>query len=362
MQITVDMLEDLAAGAAFLATGGGGDSYIACLSARRALQIYGPATLLAPDDLNPDATVVALGGVGAPTTSLELLPSINDGIKVLDAYRALTGRSVDAIVSFEIGGGNSLFPIVAAAASGLPVIDGDGMGRALPEAQMMTYAIAGHAATPAVVLDYKGDAELVECDDVLTYERAVRKFAMDRGGMVTSAEFAMTGRELQQCVVPGTVSLSIAIGKILRAGLGNADQVAVRLDSLFASSIYGELRNLYSGIVSDMTTSVVGGFDVGRAVIESLDPGTPALTIDIKNEYLVARIGARIVASVPDLITILDFETAQPISAERLRYGQRVTVLGLGCPAHYRTADALRAVGPACFGFEHEFVPIEELA
>jgi hypothetical protein len=358
MKLTVDMLTNLSAGAAFLATGGGGDPHITYLCAQEGLRQYGPADLIQPEELPDDAMVVAIGAVGAPTTALELLPSVDESVRVLEAYRRRTGRAVDAVVSFEIGGGNSLIPIVAAAANGIPVIDGDGMGRALPEATMMTFAIAGISPTPALALDYAGNVEMIDAPDVYAYERLIRNFSMQRGGMAISAEFQMSGAELKRTVVPGTVSLSIELGKVLRSGAGNADQLAPRLRRLFENSIYGVFRPLYSGTVADMSSNVIGGYDVGRAVIESLTDGEPSLIIDIKNEYLTAQLGGKVLASVPDLITILDYETAQPINAERLRYGQRVSVFAVGCPAHYRTLEALKVVSPRCFGFNFDYVPL----
>ncbi len=361
MQLTADMLADLSAGAAFLATGGGGDPHLTYLSACEGLKVYGPATMIAPDELDDDALVVALGAVGAPTTSLELLPSIDESIEVLAAYKRLTGRKVDAVVSFEIGGGNSLIPIVAAAANGIPVIDGDGMGRALPEATMMTYAIAGIHPTPAVALDYAGNTQLIEADTTEAYEQIIRAFSMERGGMALSAEFQMTGREMKDCIVPNTVSLSIELGKILRSRTGTADQLAAQIKRVFDASIYGEFRQLFTGSVSDMSTSVVGGYDVGRAEIAPLVEGNPSLEIDIKNEYLTAKRDGKLLASVPDLICILDSETAEPINAERLRFGQRVSVFAVGCPQHYRTDQALKVVSPRCFGFDFDYVPLEKI-
>ncbi|MEO0754493.1 MAG: DUF917 domain-containing protein [Pseudomonadota bacterium] len=362
MKLGIDDLADLSAGAAFLATGGGGDPHLTYLSACEGLHKYGPAELLAPEEIADDALVVAVGAVGAPTTSLELLPSVDESIQVLEAYKRLTGRKVDAVVSFEIGGGNSLIPIVAAAANGIPVIDGDGMGRALPEATMMTYAIAGIAPTPAVALDYRGRAELIEAETTEAYEPLIRAFALERGGMALSAEFQMTGAEMKACIVPKTVSLSVALGHALRKGDGTAQQRTDRLAEVFGNSIYGAFRGLFSGVVSDVSTRVEGGYDVGRASISPLvDDGRPPLLIDIRNEYLTARQGDQVLASVPDLITILDFETAQPINAERLRYGQRVSVFAIGCPAHYRTERALNVVSPRAFGFDFDYIPLEEL-
>ena len=67
-------------------------------------------------------------------------------------------------------------------------------------------------------------------------------------------------------------------------------------------------------------------------------------------------------ATVPDLISILDYETSTPINAERLRYGQRVSVFGIGCPEYYRRPEALAVVAPRCFGFDFDYRPIEEIA
>lgn len=361
-QLTQDSLEDLSAGAVFLATGGGGDPYVAMLIAGQALASYGPVQLLAPEELDDDAFVVAIGGVGAPTVSLELLPSIDEARNTLRAFEARVGRKVDAIVSFEIGGGNSLIPIVAAAAAGVPVIDGDGMGRALPEAQMMSYPISGVLPTPAVATDYKGDVTEFDTADIMQFEKEIRHCAVVSGGMVTSAEHPMSGRQLKDSVIPGTVSFSIELGKLLRQYRGNAHRIFEPLGSLFAGSIYGDLFHLYTGKVVDSSTRIVGGYDIGEATIAGFSGEGAPLTVSIKNEYLVAAVEDRVLASVPDLITIVDYETSTPINAERLRFGQRVTVFGVGCPQFYRREQALKYVAPKCFGFSFDYRTIEELS
>ena len=361
-KLATDSLADLSAGAVFLATGGGGDPYVAELIARQALDRHGPVTLLDPDELDDDAFVVAIGGVGAPTVSLELLPSLQEAGRTLAAFEVEVGREVDAVVSFEIGGGNSLIPIVAAAVRGIPVVNGDGMGRALPEAQMMTYPISGVAPTPAVATDYRGEVTRFDNDDVLAFEKEIRHCALSSGGMITSAEHPMSGRQLKQAIVPGTVTFSIELGRLLRRYRGNAHRIFEPLAALFRDSLYGELFHLYTGKVVDSATRIVGGYDIGEATIAPFDGDGPPLKINIKNEYLVASLAGDVIASVPDLITIVDYETSTPINAERLRFGQRVTVFGVGCPRFYRTPRALDFVAPGCFGFPFEYRPIEEIA
>ena len=359
--IGLEHLEDLALGSVFLATGGGGDPHVPMLIAREAIKQYGPAQVIQPEELDDDAFIVTIGSVGAPTVSLELLPSLDDAARTLAAFENHVGRKVDAIASFEIGGGNSLIPLCAAVGANVPVIDGDGMGRALPEAQMMSYPIAGVRPTPAVACDYAGNIATFEVDKTEIYERHIRSFSMAAGGMVTAAEHPMTGAELKRSIIPGTLSFSVELGKTLRENRGQADGLANLLQALFSQSIYGECRHIFTGKVIDKATQIVGGYDIGSAEIEGFDGSDDRLMVNIKNEYLLAKIAGKTVASVPDLITIVDFETGVPINAERLRYGQRVSVFATGCPDFYRTPQALKVVAPRCFGFDIDYVPIENL-
>ena len=363
MPVTIshDDIAELCTGSVFLATGGGGDPYVSQILVEQALRKYGPVELLSLADLPDDALVVAVGEVGAPTVSLEQLPIGTECLDVIDRFEEWVGRKITHLVSFEVGGANSVIPLIAAAARGIPLIDGDGMGRALPEAQMMTFPIEGVSPSPAVAVDYTGGAVYFDTKDTLLYERQVRNIAMAMGGMIFTAEHPMTAAEARRAIVPGTISFALEVGRVLSASHGNARQVEAPLREVFDRSNYGVLKHLYAGKIVDINRKVVGGFDVGEAVIEAVGADMPPMTLSIKNEFLVARIGDRVVASVPDLITMVDHETSAPINSERVHYGQRVSVFGIGCPPHYRTERALRVVEPRAFGFDFDYVPVEQL-
>jgi uncharacterized protein len=66
-------------------------------------------------------------------------------------------------------------------------------------------------------------------------------------------------------------------------------------------------------------------------------------------------------AWVPDLISILDRETAETIVTECLKYGQRVRVVGASAPAALCSAQALAILGPDAFGLAGPYRPIAEL-
>jgi DUF917 family protein len=361
LRVEHDDIADLCAGSVFLATGGGGDPYVSQILVEQALKKFGPVDLVALQSVPDDALVVAIGEVGAPTVSLEHLPIGTEVLDAIDEFEDWTGRKITHLVSFEVGGANSVIPLIAAAARNIPLIDGDGMGRALPEAQMMTFAIEGVRPTPAVAIDYTGSAVHFNTPDCLHYERQVRNIAMAMGGMIFTAEHPMSGVEAKRAIVPGTIGFALQIGRALRANHGNATQIEAPLRALFAKSDYGILKHLYTGKITDISRKVVGGYDVGEAVIESVSGKLPPLRLSIKNEFLVAWLGTKVVASVPDLITMVDHETSTPINSERVHYGQRVTVFGIGCPPHYRTERALKVVAPRNFNFDFDFVPIENL-
>src|SRR3546814_4616739 len=80
---------------------------------------------------------------------------------------------------------------------------------------------------------------------------------------------------------------------------------------------------LFDGKIVDLERETRGGFAVGRAVIDAFG-GPGRMEVEFQNEHLVAREDGRIRALVPDLITIMARETADTITTEQLKYGQRV--------------------------------------
>jgi DUF917 family protein len=82
------------------------------------------------------------------------------------------------------------------------------------------------------------------------------------------------------------------------------------------------------------------------------------LVLEFQNEFLVARRGEDVLASVPDLITVVDSDTGEPTTTEELRYGFRVAVLAAPCDERWRTEAGLAIVGPRCFGYDFDFVAL----
>ena len=362
MKISPNDIDDIAIGSSFLATGGGGDPYVGTLIARRMLAEYGDVELLALGELDDEAIVVAVGGIGAPTISLEKLPNGREQEWALERLERYVGKKAEALIAFEVGGINSLLTFMAAARRRIPVLDGDGMGRALPEMQMTTFSINGVNGTPMVVVDEHGNNAIVTANDTAKAERITRNIALAMGGQCTSAESMMTGALVRKVSIPGSIGFCLEIGRSLKRSNNDADSFVEELRSLADASVYGAVRRLLRGKVVDVERKTRGGFDFATVVVEDLEGDGGPMRISVQNEFLLAAQDGAVRASVPDLICMVDSETAVPITSDRVSYGQRVTVIGVGAPDICRTAKALSRIGPRAFGFDVDFVPLENLS
>src|SRR5699024_3518400 len=132
-------IENMAIGAALLGTGGGGDLYIGELMSLQAIEKYGAVKLVSADELNDDDLVVPSAMMVAPTVMVEKVPSGDESLAAFSALEEYLGKKITATMPIEAGGVNSLIPLALAAQTGLPVVDADGMGRAFPELQMVTF-------------------------------------------------------------------------------------------------------------------------------------------------------------------------------------------------------------------------------
>ncbi len=360
IKIGLNELDDIALGATFLGTGGGGDPYIATLMTRRAIKAKGPVTMLSPEELDDDALVFACGNLGAPTVAIEKIMGAEQPPDAVRALEAHLGRKADALIAFEAGGSNSLMPIYIAAVLGKPIVDADGMGRAFPELQMVTFSVYGAASAPFALASEHGDTTVLDVDDDARAEHIARGISVRMGARAAMASYPMDGRTVQKVAIPFTTTLCQAIGASIReARAGNRDPFQALIDMLSVTH-YGHAKILFTGKVTDLMRETSEGFAVGKVVVT--DRNEETLEIEFQNEFLAARHDGKLRAIVPDLVCILDSEMAQPITTERLRYGQRVTVMAVSAPPIMRTDEALAAFGPKAFGMAEEFQPVEELA
>ena len=346
--VTTDHLERLAIGAGILGTGGGGNPYLGKLIARGFVNSGAQIEVVGLDEVPDDARVVSVGGMGSPTVAVERLRRADEALNAMRALEKHLGQPFTHIVPSEIGGSNSTIPMIVAAQSGLPVIDGDGQGRAFPELQMETYIIYGVSPTPGALCDHFGHAVVFDrIADGKTFERYMRAVTIQMGGAAGYAYPAMTGVQVKRMAIPGTLSLAVALGDtVLSARAAHTSPVRAVLE------VTGG-RVLFTGKIVDVERRMMAGFARGLVAFEGFGPHDgDTLAIDFQNENLIARTGSgAVLAVVPDLICIIDTDTGEPLTTELLRYGMRATVIGIPAPPELRTPRALQTIGPAAFGY-----------
>jgi uncharacterized protein len=352
--IGVADLDDIAVGGAILGTGGGGDPYIGKLMAQQAIHKFGPVRMIDVDDIKDDDLVVPCAMMGAPTVMVEKIPQ---GDEILVAFRKLEkflGKKIGAILCAEAGGLNSTIPFVIGAMTGIPVIDGDGMGRAFPELQMVTFTMHGVSATPMVVVDDKGNSVVLECIDNKWTERLARTATIEMGGSVLIALYPMTGVVAKKASVRGTLTLARRLGEILR------ESRAAHSDAVVAIQSKLNAATIFEGRVTDIARRTETGFARGEAKFVGVDDYRGHnYRIEFQNEFLIAERDGEPIVTTPDLITLLDSDTGAPITTETLRFGLRVVAIAIPCAPQWRTRAGLALVGPQYFGYKAEYRPFK---
>ncbi|MEG7359853.1 DUF917 domain-containing protein [Pseudomonas citronellolis] len=345
--------QDLARGAVLLGTGGGGDPHVGELFLRRQLQRGLQPRLLPLAELADEAFVVSVAGIGAPTVLVEHLLSEAALRHLLQQAEAFYARPIDALICAEVGGANAMLPLAAAALSGLPLVDADGIGRAFPHIDMTTFGIHGCSASPALFSDDLGNLARLSAVDNPSLEHMVRALAASLGGSLYGVLYPLSGAQVKRFAVAGSITQALRIGRHIReARAGSTDPVAGLVRFLDGLEPGRRARELFDGKVADVRHETRDGFHWGQVLLEPASGSGEAVVIDIQNEFLRARQGERVLAVVPDLLCLLDSESAEPLTAENLRYGMRVRLLAYAAPPCLLSEAALAVVGPARFGLD----------
>lgn len=350
-EITADEIEALAIGAWVLGTGGGGSPYLGLLNMRRLYAEGRRVQLMSPLDLADDDWVAVVSNMGAPLVGQERLADSRNTARAVRMQEEINGIKFRAVMSVEIGGGNGVQALMAAAELGIPVVDADCMGRAFPEAQMTSVAIGGLKPYPCTLYDPRGiEAVVTKVPSWKWMERASRKICVEMGSIASTSKAPRTGREVKDWGIHFTTTAAIRIGHVvMEANRRHEDPVAAILAS------EGGLK-LFTGKVVDVARRTTEGFLRGSAVVEGLEEDRGSrLELSFQNEWIVAWRDGKAIATSPDLICVLDSVTGNGVGTETVRYGQRVSVIALPAPAVLTTPKGLEHVGPRAFGYDLDF-------
>ena len=339
----------IAQGSSVLGAGGGGNPYIGRLMVQQILGDKGTVPVIELDALADDDLILLIAMMGAPAVMVEKFPSGREIPDLVAMMERLMGRKVAAILCIEAGGLNSTIPFIAAAQMGLPIIDGDAMGRAFPELQMVSFTLGGIKATPMAMFDDKGNGATFDTISNKWTERLARALTIEMGGSAMVGLYVVTAGQIRDLLIKGSLSKALRMGQIMAEhGAGAAGVLA----QTFGGAI------LFQGRVRDVERRSDSGFTRGKVVVEGQgDFKNREAELSFQNEFLALREGSKTHATTPDLITLLDANTGEPVTTDIVKYGLAVNVLGLPCDKIWRSPAALDLVGPRYFGLDMDYVP-----
>ena len=359
-------LEDALVGSSYLGTGGGGglaearELIAKDLAAGLTFSMI-PVSALA----DTDRVACPYGLASLADTSAEMqarLDAVENKVEVpvqaaFEALERHVGQKFAGVIMGEIGPLSLAEGLATAARLGVPALDADTVGRAVPEINQHSVKVAGIPLTPIGAATPFGDEMIVETlGDPTRAEDILRSISVvSRECGVTDSPITGAQAKTQGTLVTESLSLSISIGKAVReAKVAGADPVD-------AARKAGDGYLLFTGTVAGFDWRDEDGFLVGEVQLNGTgDFKGQSFATDVKNEHLIARRNGAVIATCPDLISIIDAASGDGIANPGYEVGQEVAVLGFRCDPLWRSQAGLAVFSPSYFGYDIDYVPIEE--
>ena len=346
-------LLDLVDGAAVFSAGGGGDPEAGYRIVDKLMSEGCAVNVVAPSEVPDNAKIVNFACVGA-TTTVEY--DAEAAVKTLRTLEEYAGFSAYATIPVELGGFNTLAAVDVAARRGIPVVDADGAGRSVPEVHLKVYTIDGISLTPMVVADLHAKNIVIakKTADSRSAERVARVLAAEWNHSTYTARRILTGAQVKTSPIQHSLSKSMQIGKLLRKAV---DPIKAVLKET------GGFR-LFEGIVDSAEQKTEAGFTFVNIKLRGQHEfDRKKFEFKAKNEVLVAYRDRELAAVAPDIITPVHPETGKCITAEKIKEGSKLTILGLPSPKKWRTSKGLELWKDVLrrSNILEEYVPIEQL-
>lgn len=230
-----------------------------------------------------------------------------------------------------------MVPIYAAAKLGLPILDLDANGRAVPELNTGLNPVYDIPLPPLILSNQAGDITVglpKNVQDNAACETLARTVSTAYGGVGFSA-WLMNQNMHRMVSVLGQLSLSMEVGRIFLKKPANSNELVERLRNLgVAAKVFTE------GEITNIDVKVEDGFDYGKTEITEIG-GRNIFQVDFKNENMIIwgpQKEALLV--VPELIILVNLETMEPLSNADTAVGQHVLLLGVPAPQQWWSKPA----------------------
>lgn len=362
-------IEDFLTGCAFYGTGGGGDTKVGRMCLNKCLEQGMDITLMDPANVDDEAIFCSAFFMGsiAPATDEVLADMKKNGynelkyelediligaVRNLEAY---IGKKIDGLIVAEPGGSNTACCMAAAYKMGLPVLNGDPNGRAIPETVQGSHAIKGYNGLPAVYFDGWGNCSITT--DAFAYhamERIGKYMSQASYGVMGEAAYVMTGKEAKEILIPYSLSKVLEVGRAINQSIARGE------DPLSAAAKASGGKVVGKGALHSISTENHEGYYWGSYYIKGMDAYEGnEYKIWFKNENHILWVNGIPHTTSPDLITIVNYETGTPVLNSYLKEGDPVGIIINPSHELYMCDRAIEVFGPRAFGFDFDYVPYD---
>lgn len=353
-KLTRSEVDEILLAATILGTGGGGslDEGMAMMDD---LFAKNKEIILANYDELPEDAMIGtpyMCGAISPLTEEEIakykdLPRIEEDSCVLAArgMEQFSGKKFAGFNSAEFGGLNTAIAMYVAAMAGVPIMNCDAAGRAIPDLQISSYNIFGVDIAPLAVANEFGDqAIFTSLVNDYRAEDMVRALAVVSKNSIGVVDHINTAGVLKNAVILGAMDF------LQKVGHAWTQAKEAGQDPIKACVAAGGGRIAYYGVVKSQPYETVNGYTVGNTYITT-DEGDE-LRLWYRNENIIMWKNGVPDYTAPDLICILDAETGLPVGNPMLKEGEKVAVLLFPCDPMWKTERGLELLSPRAFGFD----------
>ena len=363
--LTKENLLDILYGCTILGTGGGGSLDEGIDMIDEAFSAGKQFRLASFSEMNPDDIIGCPYACGAisPLTEEEIkkyarLKETDESFYVLcmKQLEKFLGRDLSAVISTELGGGNTASAFYVGAMTDRPIMDGDPAGRSVPALQHSTYFLNNVPMCPMSVMNRFGEgAVFTNVFDDERGEDIVRALAVVSQNTIAVMDHVNTAEVLKDAVIQGAISYAEAVGKAFRkAKTAGEDFVA-------AVTKVGNGKMMFKGTVSESSYETRDGYTYGDTVITGTDEYSGhTMHIWYQNENIISWLDDEFYVTVPDLICVFNMDEKMPQLNPYAAVGEQVEVTALPAPVEWTTKRGLEVFGPRSFGFDVDYRPFCE--
>lgn len=311
--------KQLAIGSRFLASGGGESSLFSQHSFQSETS-QEETHIINIDSIKNDSLIVPMVCIGNDIILAEKNFNISHFVGLFQKIEETYGKKVDAIAALSMGGGTIFAPAFVASRLNIPLLDADCYGRTFSEMSMISTNLAGIPPKKAFITNMMGDIVTIECSLFPALDRHARQVTISSGGRCIIVPQVLTGEEAKRGLIAGSLTKALTIGKIIE-----------ETHDLNAVMEYtgGKLVGV-GGVILSTGLGLPPQFKRRIIIRDTSKERTWEIWMD--NEFNMLFENGEMIAEVPDIITLCDPETAEPLTIGQLYLHANVAICAMPAP------------------------------